>query len=230
MKTSELITKVVAKAGEMAGIAPDIIMGPEKPARVVAVRDMVAYVLVRTCGLCRHDVAWCMDRRDLSTIHQAIRRAEKRASEKAFYAGLVSRLSKYARDVISGMDESIMLVARRAWFSEDEPPTVGWLDMVHYHLHAPHGYVIKEPGMWICARYVGEDQADDAVASMRGDPGHRTSRIHISSAAGTLAEFPKYLPDGVRWISFQHRGYEVVKVEVPTLLRMLRASKRKDML
>lgn len=76
------------------------------------------------------------------------------------------------------------------------------------HALGERAYIIKGPTLFVLAREVhpgwtNERIVDETETSVRSD------HLHVTLVAGDLAELLAMIPDHIRSISFQKRGYEL---------------------
>jgi len=110
--------------------------------------------------------------------------------------------------------------AWHAWHDPDEPPGMRWETMLRLHLFCPWAWVISTPTVFACARYVGADwSTPERINPFRVTDGP-TEEIHLSIAAGDMRGMWALLPPGVRWVSWQRRGYRLHRWPVARLSRV----------
>lgn len=92
--------------------------------------------------------------------------------------------------------------------------------MLRLHLFSPWAWVVSTPRMFLAARYVGAQWSmPERINPFRTADGP-TEEIHLAIAAGDLREMWGLLPDGVRWLSWQRRGYRCHRWTVERLRRV----------
>ena len=102
-----------------------------------------------------------------------------------------------------------------------EPTDLDWSKVLDDHLHGDHGFILKTPDLFVCAREVNpfwpiKKIVDDCAS------GESSSCLHVSIVAGDLKKMLAAIPSHIKAISFQKHGYKLHIVDVSDLRHKLK--------
>jgi len=114
--------------------------------------------------------------------------------------------------------------ARAAFYAE--PTDLDFDQVVQWH-HRPLGYVIKTPKAFILAREINLNRPSAAIFDdlWLTEP---SENLHVTLAVGDLTELATLIPDHIKTISFQKRGYRLHVIPVARLNQNIRSERKQS--
>lgn len=97
-----------------------------------------------------------------------------------------------------------------------EPTNLDFHQICEQHLTAPYAYVLRTNRCFLLAREVDASWSEKTIVD-ECLLACASSHLHVTLAVGDLSEFTRMIPEHIKTISFQKRGYKLHMVPVDRL-------------
>lgn len=112
------------------------------------------------------------------------------------------------------MRDDILLEAMLTFYSE--PSNLNFNSAVSAHAHGDYSYIVRTENAFILAREVDDDWSDSDLVDLI-EKSSSSTHLHVSLAVGCLKELAAMIPDHIKTLSFQRRGYRIHRMSVDRL-------------
>lgn len=114
--------------------------------------------------------------------------------------------------------------ARAAFYAE--PTDLDFDQVIQWHCR-PLGYVVKTPRAFVLAREINLNRPSAAIFDdlWLTEP---SENLHVTLAVGDLYELTLLIPEHIKTISFQKRGYRLHVIPVARLNQNIRSERKQS--
>ena len=111
------------------------------------------------------------------------------------------------------MRDDILREAILTFYSE--PSNLNFNSAVSAHAHGDYSYIVRTDTAFILAR--DDDDSSDSDLVDLIEESSSSTHLHVSLAVGCLKELAAMIPDHIKTLSFQRRGYRIHRMSVDRL-------------
>lgn len=101
-----------------------------------------------------------------------------------------------------------------------EPTDLDFDQVIEWHCR-PFGYVVKTPKAFILAREIDLNRPSQALVDDLW-LAHPSTNLHVTLAVGELSQMAPLIPDHIKTLSFQKRGYGLHVLPIERLSQNVR--------